>query len=247
MGLIKLLNSFKSNPKDSGGVAAISFNTKSREFAGQPDMVFDATSLLDGHYPNREFASGPDIVTSISSDIDHAPAVSWNTGYGPWTIIGALPGTYTIRTRLYPTVLTGVGTKIRLTLADPISLPNTINEMWIGEAAPIFFDFGDGQNQYVDFLNPPIQVTFGGGNPGVVMSIGGGDVVSDEITYPWDSSKDLLTSYHCTGAYFVGLLDAAAFGGYRKSAVNEASTVDVANSTYTGMNRSDQIIKIEYL
>jgi hypothetical protein len=47
MGQIKLLNSFKSNPKDGGGVAAISFNTKINNFSVLNALIFNTKSEIN--------------------------------------------------------------------------------------------------------------------------------------------------------------------------------------------------------
>lgn len=239
MGQIKLLNQFKSNPRDGGGQAAIKFATKLFDFTSQADMVFDASSLLEGHYPNREFATQSDILTGISSDIEPNYAPAFADGYGPYTISGPVTGSWTARTRIYAANLTGIGTKVRLTFAEPLFFGVTISDVHIGLAAP------DGFPTYVDYLTPPTPVTFDGGSNSFSMALLGGDKVSDEINFAWDGTQDIVTSYYIvSGALMIGFGPARV---YRRSTVNEASAQTITLGNYAGLfPRNDQIIRIEY-
>ena len=47
MGQIKILNSFKSTPKDSGGESAIKFSTKIRNFSSAPAITTTTSSNIE--------------------------------------------------------------------------------------------------------------------------------------------------------------------------------------------------------
>jgi hypothetical protein len=69
MGVIKILNSFRSVPKDDTGTASIKWGmpVKIRDFVVQVDIASDITDLLFGRF--WEFASQADIVSDITDPV----------------------------------------------------------------------------------------------------------------------------------------------------------------------------------
>jgi hypothetical protein len=136
---------------------------------------------------------------------------------------------WTIRIRLDADDLTdGTGSKIKLTLPH-YGTDYTIEEMWIGVAASA----GD----IYDFQSSPTQVTFNGGATSITVTASD---ISDEITFSYDGSVDILISQYVDGVngqpYVI--VNSPQFGdnteSYQKASVNEASTVNVTGYSFVG-------------
>lgn len=140
---------------------------------------------------------------------------------------------YTIR-QLFPAGAVRNGTKIRITCSPPTSGNNTlIGACYIGHKGASAPDFDGGQ----------VQVLFGGLGTRT-LTVGGGDVVSDEITFAYDKNKELIVSFWFSGTSDVrgttGL--GATYNNYQKAAVNEASLT--STSGYSGNSGFVEVVRL---
>lgn len=115
------------------------------------------------------------------------------------------------------------GTKIRITCSPPSTGNNTvIGACYIGHKGVSAPDFDGGQ----------VQVLFGGLGTRT-LTVGGGDVISDEITFAYDKSKELIVSMYFSTTSDIrertGL--GATYNTYQKNSSDAAST---STSGYTG-------------
>lgn len=124
--------------------------------------------------------------------------------YGGWS-------SHNFRQRFGPGMLfNSSATKLRLVLQGPHVVrtsglpteePCTISDFFIG-----FPGVGD-----YDFDGNQVRVTFGGSN-GVILGIGGGEVISDEITLAYDGSQALIYEAMISGTSLMRLSSSMLYG-----------------------------------
>ena len=160
---------------------------------------------------------------------------TWITAYQP-TLNADVPNglqTYTLRNLLQSTLFNPVvGTKVRITFEASIGFQWSVSSMYIGEQAPT----GDPYDTV-----SMTEITFGGGNSG--FAIGAGNtLLSDEITFSFDSSKSYVTSckWDATPSASRGIATVTGAEVYRHptSGVDEAATPNASTGylTTTGAN-----------
>lgn len=167
----------------------------------------------------------------------HIPAWLTNALANPAGNNGGWNG-FTLRVRVNAAALAnGGGSKVRVTLKAGSSAGFTLDACYIGAGASV------GDNY--DFESTPTQLTFNGGNAGVTVTTGN-SIVSDEIPYTLDASKNVIVSMHFSATSAVGIDGAATnWQGYFKSAVSEAGTVNVTGYSAGSGNVSYCVSKIE--
>lgn len=157
-------------------------------------------------------------VTSFSTTFS-SDSAGWN-GYNYRNIVAAAS-------------LSQSGSKVRLTLEAGAGGATVIDGCYIGHAAAVgdAYDFDGGQ----------MQVTVGGNAAFTIAA--GASVVTDEIAFALDETKNLILAMHFNG---VTTLRGAALGssGYYKSAANETATANVTGYSSDG-NVTRVVNKIE--
>ncbi|PZV36157.1 hypothetical protein [Mesorhizobium kowhaii] len=176
----------------------------------------------------------PSVVANSSS---HVATWQTNAQANPTGNNGGWNG-YTHRERILAAGLSnGGGSKVRVTLKAGSSAGFTIDSCYIGAGASV----GDTY----DFETTPTQLLFNGGNAGVTVTTGN-SILSDEITYTVDASKNLIVSMHFSATSAVGIdTGATNWNGYSKAAVSEAGTVNVSGYSAGGGNVSYGLAKVE--
>ncbi len=150
---------------DNGGISPLFIDVKA--FAVDSGIVL-----------NSEFSQERRIFTTLgASQFIYSQTITSNTsGFGGNTFRTIIPNSLLIQD----------GTTVRLTIAEASGLNVQIDEFWIGHPAAS----GDAY----DFDGNQAQVTFNTGNPGFTLT-GPGTIVSDDITFNLDSSKDIIFSF----------------------------------------------------
>lgn len=152
-----------------------------------------------------------------------APAFTANTGVGgAFTIVAFTDPIYLVHGAVLRTIV----------LTPPTSGTSPVlDSCWVGPAA----ETGDSY----DFDGTQVQVFFNGGNAGVTLTSGGSDITSDDISLTIDATRNLLVSFHNTGACsFRTKSGEFAVASASKSAVSEASTTDKTSYTTSGSQNS---------
>lgn len=162
------------------------------------------------------------------SAMDPAPVVpTWHTAASTTLSTDSTGWNgFNVRQRISASVLAFSGTKVRVTLQAANTGGFTIDHAAIGHAAAAgdAYDFDGGQ----------IVLTFSGGSAGVTVA-SAGTVLSDEMVFAFDKTKNFIIAVHFSAASAVRSVGAATgWTGYYKSAASEVLTADV--STYTTGN-----------
>ncbi|MGB3899499.1 MAG: hypothetical protein WA973_13195, partial [Mesorhizobium sp.] len=183
-------------------------------------------------------SAGSFALTGQAATLTYAPGASWQTVLTV-PIIGNSAGWngYTIRQWLSKTTYAASGgSKIRITLEAGSTAGFTIDDCFIG--------YGAASGDAYDFDATPTRLTFSGSNGATVSA--GGALVSDELPFSLDPSKDLIVSAHFSSTSSVANVasSSGSHQGYYRSGVNQAGTVDVSGYT---TSRSYLVSKVEIL
>jgi hypothetical protein len=118
------------------------------------------------------------------------------------------------------------GTKVRVTLQAAIATSGfTIDHAEIGHAA--------GAGDPYDYDGGQIALTFSGGSASVVVATGG-SVLSDEMTFTLDNTKNFIIAMHFSATSTLRAGSNTGAPSYFKSAASEVSTSDVTGYTTGG-------------
>ena len=139
-------------------------------------------------------------------------------------------------------LLTSTGTSIRLTLLFyGVSKAIHYDELWLGHAA--------ASGDPYDFDGNQVQILSGGSGAFDVPASATESLLTDEVDFDFDGSKNLVLS-----AYFNGTdsnddlsytLSASSASSYYKSSTNDASTTNAASYTSWSSSRNLMIRKLE--
>lgn len=133
---------------------------------------------------------------------------------------------FTLRQRIASAAISNTGgTKVRVTFVASTAGGFVIGNAYIGHQAAS----GDAY----DFEATPTQLTFNGGNAGATVSAGS-SIVSDEITFTIEASKNLIISMYFSGTSAVRSGNNGSWQAYYKNA-NDAVTVNATGYT-TGLS-----------
>lgn len=140
---------------------------------------------------------------------------------------------YTIR-QLFPAGAARNGSKVRITCSPPSTGNNTvIGACYIGHKGSSAPDFDGNQ----------VQILFGG-SASRTLTVGAGDVVSDEIVFAYDRTRELIVSFWFSATSDVrgktGL--GSTYNNYQKAAVNEASLT--STSGYSGNSGFVEVVRL---
>lgn len=142
-------------------------------------------------------------------------------------------------------LLTGVGSKVRLTLNVKGGVAYPITSMYIGHAA--------ASGNWYDFDGTQVPVTFGGSTSITPPNTADNHVASDWINYPFDSSKNFIIAHHRTSTGTVpypykGSLSTTNYKHYEYASASNESGVSVpATPTNTDTGTARLFTKIEVL
>lgn len=115
------------------------------------------------------------------------------------------------------------GSKVRVTLNAGASGGFVIDAAEIGHVA--------GAGDVYDFDGGQAALTFSGGAAGCTVALGA-TVLSDEITFAFDKTKDFIVAVHfSSGDVAANVYTTGTNRGYFKSAANEVSVSDVSGYT----------------
>lgn len=164
---------------------------------------------------------------------------SWATSWEQATFGADSPGwaSYTLRIRINSALLAQSGARSRLTFKASAAGGFVLDDVRMQQAAAA----GDAY----DFASTPFVFTFSG-STGVTCGAGA-SVVSDEMAFAIDKTKDYIVAVHFTAAAAAisGQTGVSGANTYFKAAVNDCATVDATGYTTNTAGTLRLLTKIE--
>jgi hypothetical protein len=151
--------------------------------------ILENTAFLLGKICTYGATPSTTSTSSSSSSTSSTIAGGWVDTIGPLepTMYLDLFSSCGLRQVFYAEKVTTSGTSVRITLLRGDTESYKIDKMYIGHRSGTGCDFDGGQ----------VKVTFNGGSNGCTVTTSA-DVLSDEITFSVDETKDLILSFYTT-------------------------------------------------
>lgn len=134
---------------------------------------------------------------------------------------------YNLRQVINSTLLSASGSKVRVTLLASSAGGFVLDQAEIGHQA--------GAGDPYDFDGSQVPMKFSGGSAGVTVA-SAGSVLSDEITYAFDKTKNFIVAVHFSATSATKTRTLSGAQGYYRLAAGEVATANVSGYTTAAQN-----------